>query len=45
MNDTEWERLVVPHETLAQGGTLRFTMSAEPVQRSYVDDQLPFSLS
>jgi predicted alpha-1,2-mannosidase len=45
VNGTSWDRLVVPHETLAAGGTLSFTMSAEPVQRSYVDDQLPFSLS
>jgi putative alpha-1,2-mannosidase len=45
VNDSPWERLVVPHSTVAGGGTVRFTMSAEPVQRSYVDDQLPFSLT
>lgn len=41
LHDATW----IAHETLVQGGVLRFAMSASPAKRRFTKAQLPFSLS
>jgi predicted alpha-1,2-mannosidase len=45
VNGKVYDRLAISHKTLTRGGTLAFTMSAEPHLATYADDQLPYSLS
>jgi len=40
-NGARHDALWIDHETLAQGGTLTFTMSARPAQREYAAGDLP----
>jgi putative alpha-1,2-mannosidase len=45
VNGTTHNRLAISHDTLAAGGTVAFTMSAEPHTATYSDEQLPYSLT
>jgi len=45
VNGVAHDRLVLSHADVMAGGTVHFTMSAEPVARAYSADQLPYSLS
>lgn len=45
VNGTPYDRLAISHETLANGGTVAFTMSEQPHVGTYSDEQLPYSLT
>ena len=45
LNGQEMSRLYVRQEEIMNGGTMSFKMATESIERSYAEDDLPFSLS